>query len=533
MALTTDETFAEASGRPATPSAAIAMSAGSEERDGAVPPSHGQILRSTAILGGATLVTIVFSIVRYKFVAVALGPAGVGLFGLYNVLADLAQTAVGLGTPSSGVRRLADAEVSSHRDRISRAAHALRLLSAALGLAGVMLFALLALPLSRVTFGDESHRSAIVLLGLAVAIRVVAAGETALLQGLRRVGALARVNVFGAIIGTAAAIPPLYAFGAGGIVPALLAMAAATLFAAWWHARGIVDASTRLSWRDFSVEARQLLGLGFVFMASGLLTAGSAYAIRLIVLHYEGLGAVGLYQAAWTLGGLYAGFILHAMGTDFYPRLTAVANDDAMCNRLVNEQVQVSILVAGPGLLATLTLAHFIVAALYSAEFLPAVELVRWICLGMMLRIICWPIGFIVLAKGASRIFFWTELAASLVHVALAWSLVEAMGSVGSAVAFLGLYLWHGVLIYVIARRMTGFRWTADTMRLLLVFLPATALVSMVFFALPFWQATAIGATLFGLAGLWSLRVLSRLISTDTVPARLRALLARVGLLRA
>ncbi len=59
-------------------------------------------------------------------------------------------------------------------------------------------------------------------------------------------------------------------------------------------------------------------------MASGFLMMGAAYAVRIIITRKVGLDAAGFYQSAWTLGGLYVGFILQAMGADFYPRLTGV-----------------------------------------------------------------------------------------------------------------------------------------------------------------------------------------------------------------
>ena len=68
-------------------------------------------------------------------------------------------------------------------------------------------------------------------------------------------------------------------------------------------------------------EFASLLKLGLAFLASGLLLMGAAYVVRAIVLHDLGLEAAGIYQAAWTLGGLYIGFILQALGADFYPRL--------------------------------------------------------------------------------------------------------------------------------------------------------------------------------------------------------------------
>ena len=56
---------------------------------------------------------------------------------------------------------------------------------------------------------------------------------------------------------------------------------------------------------------------------------GVAYVVRITVLRKVGIEATGLYQSAWTLGGLYVAFILQAMGADFYPRLTACIAESA------------------------------------------------------------------------------------------------------------------------------------------------------------------------------------------------------------
>lgn len=76
------------------------------------------------------------------------------------------------------------------------------------------------------------------------------------------------------------------------------------------------------------------------------------------------------------------------MGTDFYPRLTAVAEDNAQCNRLVNEQTEVGLLLAGPGILATLALAPLVLVIFYSSRFVAAVGVLRWICLGTLLQVV-------------------------------------------------------------------------------------------------------------------------------------------------
>ena len=48
-------------------------------------------------------------IVRTKAMAILLGPAGFGLFGIYNSVANISQTLAGMGVNSSGVRQIAEA----------------------------------------------------------------------------------------------------------------------------------------------------------------------------------------------------------------------------------------------------------------------------------------------------------------------------------------------------------------------------------------------------------------------------------------
>ncbi len=83
----------------------------------------------------------------------------------------------------------------------------------------------------------------------------------------------------------------------------------------------------------------------------------------------------------------------------------------------------------------------------------------------MALRVIIWPIGFIILAKGAQNLFFWTELAWTVVHLGLAWACVRSFGADGAGIAFFGSYIFHGFIIYAIVHRVYGFRWSTPNTR--------------------------------------------------------------------
>lgn len=487
--------------------------------------SYRQILKSSALIGGSSVVNIAIGIVRTKAMAVLLGPAGFGLMGLYGSIADVTLSVAGMGVNSSGVRQIAEAVGTGDTERVARTVAVLRRTSVILGILGAVLLTLFSSQVSTLTFGGKQRASAVALLSLAVFFRLVSSGQGALIQGMRRISDLAKMGMLGALYGTVISIPMVYYFGEDGVVPALVAAAAMSIITSWWYSRKVQTQHPSMTLSQVMHEAVGLLKFGFAFMASGFLVMGAAYVVRIIVVRHAGLEAAGVYQSAWTLGGLYVGFILQAMGADFYPRLTSVAKNNAECNRLVNEQAQVSLLLAGPGVIATLTFAPLVIALFYSAKFDAAVEVLRWICLGMTLRVITWPMGFIILAKGEQNYYFFTESAWTVVNVALSWVCVASFGLDGAGIAFFGSYVFHGIMIYPIVRRLSGFHWSGVNRTTGLLFLSLIAGVFCGFYLLPFWMATAIGTFAVLLSSAYSVQVIINLIPFERIPLPIRSLL--------
>ena len=380
---------------------------------------------------------------------------------------------------------------------------------------------------SKVTFGSEKQAYAVSLLSIVVFLRLISAGQGALIQGTRRIAELAKMSILGALFGVFTSIPLVYFFREKGVVPSLISVAAMTILTSWWYSRKIAVEKTAVTLSQVRQETSALLKLGSVFMASGFMTMGVAYFVRITVLHSIGFTATGLYQSAWNLGGFYVGIILQAMGADFYPRLTASISNNKESNRLVNEQTIVGLLVAGPGVLVTLTFAPLVIAVLYSAKFGAAVGVLRWICLGATLQVITWPMGFIAVAKGRQGIFFFSEFAWTVVAIALALFCVKHYGLEGAGIAFFGSYIFHAILTYPIARYLTGFRWSIASMRTGITFSLLIGLVFGGFYVLPLLWSIGLGAAAALASAGYSIRVLSTLISPEQIPRPLRRLLAR------
>jgi PST family polysaccharide transporter len=148
----------------------------------------------------------------------------------------------------------------------------------------------------------------------------------------------------------------------------------------------------------------------------------------------------------------------------------------------------------------------------------------------MSLRVITWPMGFLVVARGLQTLYIGIELACALVHVGLAWLCIRLFGLDGAGMAFFGLYVFHACLIYPIARWLSGFRLSPVNRQTIAGFVAATSLVFLGFQLLPVPLATLLGTAAVALTGVYSVRVLATLAPQGEVPAAVRPVLARLRL---
>ena len=426
---------------------------------------------------------------------------------------------------SSGVRQIAEAAGTGDERRVARTAAVLRRMAIVLGLLGAAFLAVFSREASLMTFGNDDHAWAVALLSFAVFFQLLAGGQGALIQGTRRIGDLARMGVIGALFGTLVGVPIAWFLREEGVAPFVVCVAAMSLLVSWWYSRKIRTEPPSMTFPEARGEAAELLKLGFAFMASGFLMIGASYAVRMMLARQVGLEATGLYAAAWTLGGLYVNFVVQALGADFYPRLVGVADNDRQCNRLTDEQSQISMLLAAPGVCATIACAPLVITLFYTSEFVGAIETLRWICLGVAMRVITWPMGYIIIAKGRRRLFLGVDLAWAVVNVGLTWIFIGWFGLEGAGLAFFCSYLFHGLIVYPVVLRLTAFSWSRGSRHVGAFFLLCIGFVFAGCHLLPPPWAEVTGITIAIASGLYSLHRLLTSLAEERLPPKIKKVL--------
>lgn len=487
--------------------------------------SYRQILKSSSIMGSAQGFNLVLGILRVKCVAWLIGPTGLGLLGIYNSILNVASTASGLGINSSGVREVAEASGTGKTERVSCTIHALKRLCWLTGIIGGVLVALLSVPISHLMFDSSAYAGQIALLGLSVLMGSIAAGQMAMLQGMRRIADLAKVNIISTLIATIAAICYYWWLGLGGIIPALVTLSASMMVVSFLYARRVQVEAVEMSWRDTFLSAKGLILLGFVFMLTALMTVLVELCSVSLIRSFVGIAAVGIYSAAMRLSGMFLNFILNAMGADFYPRLTEASDDHHKMRALVNHQTEIGLLLAVPGLLATIVLAPWIITLFYTKAFVESAELLQWLIIGCLGRVISWPMGFIIIAKGAGRMFLITETLTHITHLLLIWMGLQWLGLQGVAIAFCSLNLIYPILVMRISRHLIGFQWSVAVKRLLMILLPLVLIAMLQSYYSSPMAATILGSLMTLVIGIYCLRELCLRLGED------HALVTKLGMI--
>lgn len=432
--------------------------------------SYRRILKTSSIIGGASVISILIGLVRTKVLAVLLGPAGIGLVGLYSGLMSAAATVATMGIGTVGTRQIAEAVAKEDSQALAVARRAMFWGTLLLALAGALIVWTLRDVLAVRVLGGMEHAGVVGWLALGVALSVAGASQGALIQGMRRIGDMARLSIWGSLFSTVFGIALIWQWGSAALWAFILVGPFVSFVLGHVYVSRLPKVSAGgVAMHEMAAQWKMLLRLGVPFMGAGLAGTLVQLWIRVTVNDELGLNAVGHFHAATAIAGQYIGFVLGAMGADYYPRLAGVINDKAAASRLVNEQTEIALLLSAPVFIAMIGLAPWVIHLLYSAEFAPAVEVLRWQILGDVLKVASWPLGFVILAAGAGKTFFWTETIAMLLMGGMVAGLATTMGLQITGIAFLAMYLIYLPMVYFLARQRIQFAWSGSVAKLLAV----------------------------------------------------------------
>lgn len=421
---------------------------------------YRSIVKATALFGGVQAFQVLLTLVRTKVVALLLGVDGVGLLGLLNNTISMIQSITGLGINQGGVKSISGAE---NPQKALQIASLVRQMSLYAGLFGSIVILTLAPWLSQWTFGSRDFTGAYMWLACTLLFDTLTKGELAIFQGFRRLRILAQANLLGASAGLLISIPVYYVWRTDGVVGAIIISSVCSYLATL-----IFRNKQQVPKLPMRQEGKSIITIGAMLTISGFAGTLASYLFNIYLRSHGGLEDVGIYQSGFGLIDKYVGLIFVAMSTDYYPRLATAYTQNTKLSHIMNQQTVVSLLILCPVIAIFLPTAPLIVRLLLTKSFLPVIPFLSWAILGMIFKVISTCLAYILIVKGAHRLFLGSELLSSIIILGTNILGYTLGGIEGIGIAFLISYICYFIIIGSICFFKFNVIFNKEVIRLLL-----------------------------------------------------------------
>lgn len=474
--------------------------------------SYREILKSTSVLGGVQVFNIIIAIFRSKFIAILLGPSGMGLMSLLTTTIGLITGITNFGLGTSAVKNVASSAGSGNEEKLGKTIAVFRHLVWLTGGLGFVLTLILAPWLSELAFGNKAYTLPFMAISITLLFTQISAGQNVILQGMRKIQYMAKASMLGALGGLLISIPLYYFYAKRGIVPAIILTSISTLLLSWFFAKKVKIPKVSIDKIILKTEGKEMLKMGFLISISSLITMGTSYILRVYISNRGGLEDVGLFTAGFAIIATYVGMVFTAMGADYYPRLATVAHDNFKCKQEINQQAEIALLILAPILIAFLVFVQWGVVLLYSKQFLGVVGMIHWATLGIFFQALSWSIGYVLLAKSASKAYFWNELIASIYLLGFNIIGYYYFGLTGLGISFLLGYFFHFIQMLITSKILYEFSLDKSTWRILIFQFFIAVLCFIASYSLEKILAYSIGSILIIISSMYSWKELEKRI---------------------
>ena len=430
---------------------------------------YKNIFKSTFLFGFVQIFNILTKILLNKAAAVFLGPEGIGLIGIFQSISQMLKTFFGLGISQSAVRDISKANKDGDKAEFSLVITSTHKIIGIIALLGAVVTALFSSYLSIWSFGDDSYSFAFILLSIVVLLNILLDGQLGILKGMRQLRALAKATIFGSATGLVTGVPLYYFFGNDGIVPTFLAVALSSVYFSTYYVKKIGYKKSNISLKDTFEKSSMMVKMGIALMFVTFAGMVSDYIIKIYISNYSDLAMVGIYQAGTTIVSGYFSIIIIAMMTDYYPRISAVFDNNQKLIEELNKQAKVGLILITPLIVTFMFIMPFFVEILYSKEFIMSVDYMRYAIFWTLIIIVSNPIDMILIAKQNTKIFLWATIFYRTIGIAVSLYSFKHYGIEGLGVAMLIMGLIHITLMQSIMYKLYEIKLDSETIKMFLL----------------------------------------------------------------
>ncbi|WP_339560289.1 oligosaccharide flippase family protein [Pseudomonas sp. EA_65y_Pfl1_P113] len=362
---------------------------------------------------------LVLGAVAVKLLAVLAGPAGVGLYSILRHLQQMLSSVASIGGQNAVVQGLSSHQGISKRQFFISSFYVFFVASLLLSI-GVFIFA----DFIAAWIFEGEHTSAIRWLIIPIVLGALLFFFRGVLTAEMEFGALSIVTMLTGLGAALVALPVGLAYARGNSNVMVLLLAGGPLLgliAAFFYVRRIgyfKDVKSVSPTGATRAAIVRFLRVALPSLLSLFLTLGSVLIVRSYIVRYYGLEGAGQFDAAWSISAMYLALFLTSLQSYLLPELSKV-NDGRDLHFALAKAFHFSLLIALPLIGCLVVMKPLIVSILFSREFLPSLDVLRWVLVGDFVRVLGWVISTALVARADMRGFAMAEALWSLIFMSV------------------------------------------------------------------------------------------------------------------
>lgn len=416
-----------------------------------------KLYKATAIMGVATFTGMIIGVLKAKFTAILLGPAGVGILSQALMFFQSAETVCGLGIGLGITKYISKTWAEQDTTELRKIISASFVMQAIMFAAFFVLIFVFSNYISRFVFSSTQYSLFLVLVSIAVIFSVLIITIESIILGISRPDIFSKARVTYYIIGL-----PLLLFFVGmmkikGGFLFIFANALVSFIVVFMFLNRILKLEIKTSLLDILKETNKInlrTYLGKLLSYGGTTLAVSAFTwltilyVRSILIKNLGADANGFYQVVFALTSYYSPFFTNSLWGYLFPRLSAI-KDIAEFNIEVNKAMRFILIFIIPFLAVIYLLRKFLVLLIFSKKFIPSLEIFSLYLLGSFFFMMTYLLGVTLLAKKELKIYFVINIFQNLLLALLFTIWVGKFGLVAIAISYLIANIFTSTMSYL------------------------------------------------------------------------------------
>lgn len=431
--------------------------------------TYNSILKATGVFGAMQVIRTIIGVITSKFLAIFLGPSGLGILSLLNNAINIIVAVSNFELLKTSTREIALVNGSEDKSLLYKTINTIQYMAIVIGFFGALLSVVFSKTLSQFTFGNQDKRHWFLLLGVYFFVTSLANARMAILQGVNKIKILALSNVVAAFITSIGTIIIYYLYGVEGIVWAFLYSSIVLFLVSLYFTRNYKVDFSAFKFNELLKNSSPIFVLGF-FMSLNLIFGQICNFLIKLYLNDGGnsTNILGYFEVSSVILINYLGLIFNAMSYDFFPKLSSISNDNLQIKKLVNNQIEIAIILVTPAVIFLYLAGPFLIELLYSKEFLSSFLIIKIALLSVILKSIVFPLGYVILAKGNKKLFFKQALFGDLINLFFSIVLYKYYGLIGLGMAYVVNYVLFGFYIYYVVNKHYKFTFFVESKKLIL-----------------------------------------------------------------